>query len=84
LVVVPRSLRLCTLVGKNIKAVGHAVLGNCAMPTAPHFCRVDVDGGKKTVRASIVRLTSDSVPAVALAAEKHGRKARRRGRASRS
>jgi hypothetical protein len=37
--------------------------------TAPHACRIDVAGSKKTVRASIVRLTSDSVPAVALPAE---------------
>jgi hypothetical protein len=37
--------------------------------TPPHSCRIDVAGSKKTVRASIVRLTSDSVPAVALPAE---------------
>lgn len=36
---------------------------------SPHFCRVDVEGGKATVRASIVRSTSDGVPAVALPAE---------------
>jgi hypothetical protein len=58
----------------NHTCSGLAGLATCtlAVPgagTAPHFCRVDVDGGKKTVRASIVRLTSDSVPAVALAAE---------------
>jgi hypothetical protein len=37
--------------------------------TAPHSCRFDVTGSKGTVRASIVRLTSDGIPAVALPAE---------------
>jgi hypothetical protein len=36
---------------------------------APHACRIDVVGGKTTVRASLVRLTSDGVPAVAVAAQ---------------
>lgn len=36
---------------------------------APHSCRIDAEGGKATVRASIVRMTSDGVPAVALSAE---------------
>jgi hypothetical protein len=37
--------------------------------TPPHSCRIDVDGAKTTVRGSLVRLTSDGVPAVALPAE---------------
>jgi len=36
---------------------------------APHACRIDVAGGKTTVRASLVRLTSDGVPAIAVAAQ---------------
>jgi hypothetical protein len=51
-----------------------AVLQACSLGvpgafTAPHFCRFDVNGVKSTVRASIVRLTSDGVPAVALPAD---------------
>jgi hypothetical protein len=37
--------------------------------TAPHACRIDVAGGKSTVRGSLVRLTSDGVPAVAVPAQ---------------
>jgi hypothetical protein len=37
--------------------------------TSPHSCRFDVNGAKTTVRASIVRGTSDGTPAVALPAE---------------
>jgi len=54
---------------------GLASLNSCplAVPgagVAPHACRIDVDGSKTSiVRGSIVRLTSDGVPAVALPAE---------------
>ena len=37
--------------------------------TAPHTCRIDVVGAKTTVRGSLVRLTSEGVPAVALPAQ---------------
>jgi hypothetical protein len=51
-------------------AVSHSC--SLAVPgagTSPHSCRFDVDGAKTTVRASIVRGTSDGTPAVALPAE---------------
>jgi hypothetical protein len=36
---------------------------------SPHTCRIDVAGGKSTVRASLVRLTGDGTPAIAIAAQ---------------
>ena len=59
----------------NQTCTGLAVLNSCTLGvpgagTAPHACRIDVDGSKtNTVRGSIVRLTSDGVPAVALPAD---------------
>jgi hypothetical protein len=51
-----------------------AVLHSCALAvpgagTSPHFCRIDVDGVKTSVRGSIVRSTNEGVPAVALPAQ---------------
>jgi len=71
------TLEIRDAVGMTVNTVTCAALDvahgcTIAVPgagTPPRSCRVDVVGSKKTVRASIVRLTADSVPAVALPAE---------------
>jgi hypothetical protein len=75
----PRDVTITILDANALVVNSHAcpalaVLHSCTLGvpgagTAPHFCRVDVNGTKATVRASIVRLMSDGTPAVALPAE---------------
>jgi hypothetical protein len=75
----PRDVTI-TIFDANAQTVNTATCANLdafhactlAVPGAgasPHSCRIDTEGGKATVRASIVRGDSTGFPAVALPAE---------------